>query len=424
MKAKEINKAVEFNVEAVRKDFPIFSQSVNGVPLVYLDNAATTQKPQVVLDAAYNYYREANANPHRGSHYLSVLATTAYESSREVVREFINAECTREVIFTKNATESLNLIAFSYGMSFINEGDEIVLSIMEHHSNILPWQRVAKAKGATLKFMYLDENLKISEEEYKSKITDKTKLVSLAYVSNALGIINPVEKIIEYAHEKGAVVVVDGSQAVPHMKVDVKKIDADFLVFSGHKMLAPMGVGVVYGKEELLEKMPPFLTGGDMIEYVQEQEATFAQLPYKLEAGTQNVEAVIGLARAIEYLNNVGMENIEAYEKSLTEYALDKMKEIPYVTIYGDDKKEARTGVISFNLEGVHPHDVASIVDTYGVALRAGHHCAQPLMKYLKLNSTCRVSIYFYNTKEEIDKFIESIKNVRKWLGYGNEFGA
>ena len=424
MKAKEINKAVEFNVEAVRKDFPIFSQSVNGVPLVYLDNAATTQKPQVVLDAAYNYYREANANPHRGSHYLSVLATTAYESSREVVREFINAECTREVIFTKNATESLNLIAFSYGMSFINEGDEIVLSIMEHHSNILPWQRVAKAKGATLKFMYLDENLKISEEEYKSKITEKTKLVSLAYVSNALGIINPVEKIIEYAHEKGAVVVVDGSQAVPHMKVDVKKIDADFLVFSGHKMLAPMGVGVVYGKEELLEKMPPFLTGGDMIEYVQEQEATFAQLPYKLEAGTQNVEAVIGLARAIEYLNNTGMENIEAYEKSLTEYALDKMKEIPYVTIYGDDKKEARTGVISFNLEGVHPHDVASIVDTYGVALRAGHHCAQPLMKYLKLNSTCRVSIYFYNTKEEIDKFIESIKNVRKWLGYGNEFGA
>jgi cysteine desulfurase / selenocysteine lyase len=409
-----------FIVEDFRKDFPILSQKVHGKPLVYLDNAATTHKPNQVLDAMRNYHHLHNGNPHRGAHYLSVMATEAYENTREKVKKFINAKSTKEIIFTRNATESLNLIAYSYGMNFINEGDEIVLCISEHHSNIVPWQQIAKAKGAVLKFMYLNPDFRLSMDEVQEKITDKTKLVGIAQMSNVLGVICPVKEIAEYAHSKGAVILVDGSQSVPHMKVDVRDINADFFVFSGHKMLAPMGIGVLYGKEVLLDKMPPFLMGGDMIEYVQEQETTYAELPFKFEAGTQNVEGAVGLSAAIDYLEEIGLDNIHKYELELTAYALEKMKEIPYVNIYGPRDLQDRGGVISFSLEDCHPHDVASIVDTYGVAIRAGHHCAQPLMKFLGAPATSRASFYFYNTKEEVDVFIDSIKNVRRWLGYGS----
>ena len=405
-------------IEQIREDFPILSQNINDRPLVYLDNAATTHRPKQVIEAIERYYREINANPHRGAHKLSILSTEAYEGTREKVRAFINANSTKEIVFTKNTTEALNLIAYSYGMNFIEEGDEIAISIAEHHSNLIPWQQVAYAKKAVLKYLYTDSQGRIPCSEIRDKIGPKTKLVSIAHMTNTFGIINPVEEIINHAHSMGALVILDGAQSVPHKKVDVQKLDADFLVFSGHKMMAPMGVGVLYGKEEILEKMPPFLYGGDMIEYVWEQKATFAELPFKLEAGTQNVEAVVGLGAAIDYVNETGMENIESIEKELTAYALDRLKEIPYVTLYGPKDTHNRGGVISFNIEGVHPHDVASIVDTYGVALRAGHHCAQPFMKYMKINSTSRISFYFYNTKEEIDVFIESIKNVRKWLGY------
>lgn len=410
----------ELKAEEIRKDFKVLSEEIKGKRIVYLDNAATTHKPNSVIEAVSKYYENSNANPHRGAHILSVRATEAYEEAREKVKRFINAKSSREIIFTKNATEALNLIAYSYGMNFIKAEDEIVISIAEHHSNLIPWQQVARAKGAILKYMYVDKEGRIPEEEYKSKITEKTKIVSVAHISNSLGVINPIENIINYAHEKGAVAIVDGAQSVPHLKEDVQKLDADFLVFSGHKMLAPMGIGVLYGKERILEKMPPFLYGGDMIEYVFEQEASFAELPFKFEAGTQHVEGAVGLSKAIDYIENIGYDFIEKVEKELTFYALEKMREIPYVTIYGPSEMKDRSGVISFNIEGVHPHDVASIVDTYGVAIRAGHHCAQPLMKFLKVNATCRISFYFYNTKEDVDIFIESIKNVRRWLGYGS----
>lgn len=410
----------DFKVEEFRKDFPILSETVHGNPLVYLDNAATTHKPNQVLEAMRNYHHKHNGNPHRGAHYLSVMATEAYENTREKVRKFINADRTEEIIFTRNATESLNLIAYSYGMNFIDEGDEIVLCISEHHSNIVPWQKVAKAKKAVLKYMYLNSDFRLDMNEVKEKITDKTKLVGIAQMSNVLGTIYPIKEIAEYAHAKGAVVLVDGAQAVPHIKVDVRDIDADFFVFSGHKMLAPMGIGVLYGKKQLLEKMPPFLFGGDMIEYVEEQNTTFAELPFKFEAGTQNVEGAVGLSAAIDYLEDIGLDKIHEYEMELTAYALEKMKEIPYVKIYGSTDLKNRGGVISFSIEGCHPHDVSSIVDTYGVAIRAGHHCAQPLMKFVGAPATSRASFYFYNTKEEVDVFIDSIKNVRRWLGYGS----
>ncbi|MDW8800854.1 cysteine desulfurase [Clostridium sp. A1-XYC3] len=409
----------KIDVNKIRSDFPILSLQVNNKNLVYLDNGATTHKPKSVIKAITNYNERLNGNPHRGAHYLSVAATEAYEEAREKVKNFIGAEKAKEIIFTKNTTESLNLIAYTYGMTFIEPGDEIVVTISEHHSNILPWQMVAKAKNATLKYMYIDKEGRLLEEEYKSKITDKTKLVAVAQMSNVLGTIYPIREITKYAHEKGAIVVVDGAQSVPHMKVNVRDIDADFFVFSGHKALAPMGIGVLYGKEELLLSMPPFLRGGDMIEYVTEQNSTFAELPFKFEAGTQNVEGAVALSAAIDYLESVGMDNIAEYEKELTEYALSKIKEIPYITVYGPKNINNRGGLISFNIEGVHPHDVSSIVDSYGVAVRAGHHCAQPLMKYLGIGSSSRASFYFYNTIEEVDMFIESIKNVRKWLGYG-----
>ncbi|WP_294187869.1 cysteine desulfurase [uncultured Clostridium sp.] len=392
------------------KDFPTLNKEKNGKRIAYLDSAATTQKPKVVIDAIKDYYENTNANPHRGAYELSVLATEAYDEAREKVRKFINAEHFEEIIFTKNATEAFNLLALSYGMNFINEGDEIVISIAEHHSNLIPWQNVARAKGAVLKYMYTDENGELTEEEVHSKITDKTKIVSITHVSNALGTINPVKGIAEYAHSKGAVVIVDGAQSVPHMKVDVRDINADFLVIAGHKLLAPMGIGALYGKRELLEKMPPVLLGGDMVEYVYEQETTYNVLPYKFEAGTQNVEAAVGLSKAIDYLNEIGMDNVEKIEKELMSYAVEEISKLEYVNIYGPKDIEKRGGVLSFEIKGVHPHDVASIFDTFGVCIRAGNHCAQPLMRYMGINATSRASIYLYNTKEDIDRLVEAIK--------------
>ena len=402
-----------------RQDFPILNDINN--PVVYLDNGATTQKPQAVINAVRDYYIAENANPLRGLYSLSVKATEAYEKARQSVAKFINAKESCEIIFTRNTTESLNLIAYSYGMSKIQENDEIVISILEHHSNILPWQMVAKVKKATLKYMYTDVEGNISDEEIFSKITGKTKIVSITQVSNVLGVKTPLEKIIKRAHAVGAIVVVDGAQGAPHLATDVQKLDCDFYAFSGHKMLAPMGTGVLYGKKSLLEEMPPFLRGGEMIDMVTEQDATFAPLPEKFEAGTPNVSGAIGLKAAIDYLNNVGFDKIEAQEKELIDLAYTELAKIPYVTIYGPKNPALRYGVLSFNIEGVHPHDVSSLVDYHGnIALRAGHHCAQPLLKFLKTPSTNRISFYFYNTKEDVYKFIEQIKQVRKWMGYND----
>lgn len=410
----------KFDVKQIRKDFPTLSQKINGKPLVYLDNAATTHKPNFVLDAMIDYYEKHNANPNRGAHYLGVSATELYENAREKVREFINAKSNKEIIFTRNATESLNLIAYSYGMKYVEEDDEIVVCISEHHSNIVPWQKIANLKKAKLKFIYLNEDYRLNMDEVYTKITDKTKIVGIAQMSNVLGTVYPVKQIVEYAHSKGAITIIDGAQSAPHIKIDVIDINTDFLVFSGHKMLGPMGIGVLYGKEELLEEMPPFLMGGDMIEYVEEQNTTFAELPHRFEAGTPNVEGAVGLTAAIDYIEEIGLDNINTHGHELTSYALEKLMAIPYVKIYGPKDLDNRGAVISFSVEGCHPHDVSTIVDTYGVALRAGHHCAQPLMKYLNAPATSRISFYIYNTKSEIDIFIDSLKNVRKWLGYGS----
>lgn len=402
------------------EDFPILKETINGKRLVYLDNAATTQKPVPVLKAVDDYYRKANANPHRGLYALSVEATQKYEDARRTVKKFIGARKDGEVLFTRNASESLNLVAYSYGLTFLKEGDEIALPVSEHHSNLVPWQMVAQAKGAKLVYLYPDAQGRLTDAELGAKITAKTKIVALAHVSNVLGSIYPVKKIVEKAHSVGAVVVLDCAQSIPHYPVNVTEMDCDFMAFSGHKMLAPMGIGVLYGKEELLNRMPPFLRGGEMIEYVHEQSATFAPLPQKFEAGTQNVGGAIGLDAAIHYLRNVGYDRIQKTENELLNYTLDGLAEIPHVTVYGGtDNRANRCGVISFNVEGVHPHDVATVLDAAGVAIRAGHHCAQPLMEYLCVNSTCRASLYFYNTKDDIDVFLAALRKVRGWLGLG-----
>jgi len=399
-------------------DFPVLEKKVNGSRLVYLDNAATTQKPRNVIDSISNYYIQHNGNPHRGAHTLSVEATSLYDNAKETVKNFINADSKDEIIFTKNSTESLNLLASSLS-SFFKEGDEILLCISEHHSNILPWMRLSKDNNLKLNYLYIDDQGNIPESEYK-KINSRTKLVSIAQMSNVLGTIFPVREISQMAHEKGAIVVIDAAQSIPHIKVDVKDIDADFLVFSAHKMLGPMGIGVLYGKKHLLDNMPPFLLGGDMIEYVYEDYATYAEVPFKFEAGTQNVEGAVGLEAAIHYIEKIGLQNIEAHEKMLTEYAMQEMLKIPYINIYGPTNLEKHGGIISFNVKDVHPHDVSTVLDSYGVASRAGHHCCQPLMRYRGINASVRISFYLYNSLEDIDIFIESIKNVRKWLGYGS----
>lgn len=403
-----------------QKDFPLLQQTTaNGKRLVYLDNGATTQKPLSVLKALESYYGTANANPHRGAYGLSVKATELYENAREKVRHFLGAAKTEEIIFTKNATESLNLLAYSYGLQFIEAGDEIVLSIAEHHSNLVPWQQVAKARGAVLKYLYVNADGVLPEEEIKAKITAKTKLVAVTHVSNVLGIVNPIRRIADKAHSVGAVIVVDGAQSVPHLAVNVRELDVDFFVFSGHKMLAPMGIGVLYGREELLEAMPPFLCGGDMIEYVEEQDTTFAPLPAKFEAGTQNVGGAVGLTAAIEYLEQTGLDVIEREERELVRYAVERLQQLPYITLYGCGDLTNKTGVISFNVKDVHPHDVSTILDADGIAIRAGHHCAHPLMHYLGVNATCRASLYFYNTREDVDALVDSLSRVRGVLGYG-----
>ena len=399
-----------------RKDFKFFSEYPD---LVYFDNAATTQKPDVVLQRMLKYYESENANPLRGVYDLSVKATDAYENARARTAEFIGAESASEIIFTRNASESLNLIAKSYGEIFLKEGDEIVLTVMEHHSNLLPWQEVGKKTGAKLVFLEPDKTGFISDEEIKAKITEKTKLVSLAHISNVLGRKNPVEKVIKAAHDVGAVAVIDGAQAVPHTRVNVRELDADFYVFSGHKMLAPMGIGVVYGRKKLLNKMPPFLTGGEMIEYVELDSATYAEVPHKFEAGTVNVGGAVGLHAAMDYLDKVGFDYIEETELRLTKRLLEGMKALPYINIAGSDNAKEHNGIITFTIDDVHPHDSASILNNAKICVRAGHHCAQPLMKFLGFNSTLRASLYFYNTEEEVDRFLDSLTKVRGWLGYG-----
>ena len=393
-----------------KKDFPILLEN----NIAYLDSGATTQKPREVIDAVDRYYKTQNANPHRGAYSLSIEATQVYEQTREKVAKFINSQSSSQIIFTKNASESLNLIAFSYGLDNLKKDDEIVLSIMEHHSNLVPWQYVAKKTGSKLKYMYINDNFELSDEEIKSKITDKTKIVGITHVSNVTGTINNVEEIIKYAHSKGAIVVLDASQSIPHMKIDVKKLDADFVVFSGHKMLSPLGIGVLYGKKELLENMTPFLMGGDMIEYVYEQETTYAPLPSKFEAGTQNVGGVVGLGAAIDYIEKVGYDNIEKIEKELVKYAKEELEKLKYVKLYMTSNENNHSAVISFNIIGVHPHDVASILDSQGVCVRSGNHCAQPLLRYLGIDSTCRASFYLYNTKEDVDRLVEAIKKAYK----------
>ncbi|MBO0455899.1 cysteine desulfurase [Enterococcus hulanensis] len=403
----------------IRKDFPILFQEVNDEPLVYLDNAATTQKPTQVLDVLRHYYENDNANVHRGVHTLAERATEDYENSREKVRAFINAKETAEVLFTRGTTTGLNWLARSYGDAFIKEGDEIVISYMEHHSNIIPWQQLVERKGATLRYLPLTDEGFIDMIAAKEIINEKTAIVSLAYVSNVLGVINPIKELAEMAHAYDAVMIVDGAQAAPHMTVDVQDLDADFFAFSGHKMCGPTGIGVLYGKRNWLEQMEPVEFGGEMIDFVNLYDSTWKELPWKFEAGTPNIAGAIALGGAIDYLNEIGMENIHHYEQELVAYVLPKLQEIGGVTIYGPQDPEQHTGVIAFNLDGIHPHDVATALDMEGVAVRAGHHCAQPLMNYLNLPATARASFYFYNTKEDADRLIEAIQATKEFFKDG-----
>ena len=393
-----------------KKDFPIFENR----DISYLDSGATSQKPQYVINVIEEFYKKFNANPHRGAYSLSLEATEQYENTREKIAKFINARNKEEIIFSKNASESLNLIAYSYGLSNLKQNDEVVLSIMEHHSNLVPWQFVTKQTNSILKYMYINNEFELSKEEIESKITDKTKVVGITHISNVLGTINNVKEIIKYAHKKGAIVIVDASQSIPHTKVDVQDLDADFLVFSGHKMFAPLGIGVLYGKKELLNKMPPFLMGGDMIEYVYEQNTTYAPLPNKFEAGTQNVEGVVGLGAAIDYIESIGYETINKVEQEVTEYAVNELSKLNFIEMYVTPNKQNHSSVVSFNVKGVHPHDVASILDVNGVCIRSGNHCAQPLLRYMGMDSTCRASFSIYNTKEDVDKLVDALNKTYK----------
>ncbi len=398
-----------------RNDFPLLMQN----KIIYIDNAATSQRPQCVIDAEGDFYKNYNANPLRGLYSLSVEATEVYENAREAVRKFIGAEKSNEIIFTRNTTESLNLVAYSYGLSNVKKGDEIVVSIMEHHSDLLPWQMVAKTCGAELKFIECAKDGSIDLEKVKELITSRTKIVAMTQVSNVLGREYPVKEIAKLAHEKGAVMVVDGAQSTPHMRVDVTDLDADFFAFSGHKLLAPMGIGVLYGKEELLEKMPPFLSGGEMIDSVTRTSAVYAELPHKFEAGTVNAAGAAGLKAAIDYIEKVGFDYIGEREIALTSRAIEKMKKIPHVNIIGSENADEHTGIVTFTIDNVHPHDISEILAADGIAVRAGHHCAQPLLTHLGLNSTARVSFAFYNTEDEVDKFTGSVATIRERMGYG-----
>lgn len=402
-----------------REDFPILNEEVNGRKIIYLDSAATSQRPNQVLEAVLKYDHEANGNPHRGSHTLSMRATEAFEQVREKVRKFIGAKSTKEIIFTKNATEAINLVAYSYALNNLLPGDKIVISIAEHHANLVTWQQIAKKTKSELVYMYVDPEGRLPLGELH-KIDEKTKIVACTHMSNVLGSIFPVEEVIKRGHEMGAKVLIDGAQAVAHMPVNVTELDADFYVFSGHKMYSIMGVGVLYGKEEILDQMEPFLFGGDMIEYVYEEETSFNELPFKFEAGTQGIESVVSLGAAIDYLYDVTFEYIHEKEMELTAYALKRLSELPYVRIVGPKDLKDRGAVISFVIEDIHPHDVSSILDNYGVGIRAGHHCAQPLLRYLEVFTCSRASFTFFNTKEEIDVFVNHLSEVRRWMGYGS----
>lgn len=399
-----------------KADFPIFSAAENK-DVIYFDNAATTQRPLQVIEAIKKFYEHDNANPLRGLYDLSGRATEAYESARHTVATFIGAkDC--EIIFTRNASESLNLVAYAWGLENIHEGDEIAVSVTEHHSNILPWQMLCKERGAKLVWLEPDKETCIFPESEFAKINKKTRIVAVAQVSNVLGITHPVNRFVELAHKVGAIAVIDGAQSVPHMNVNVKDMGADFFAFSGHKLLGPMGIGVLYGKKEILEKMRPFLRGGEMIEYVTRDSATWAELPHKFEAGTVNAAGAVGLAAAIDYLSAIGLDNIQKHDNELAKRLISQMKNIPYVHIIGNEDPEKHCGIVTFTIDGVHPHDIASLLDTEKIAIRAGHHCAQPLGAYLNLPASARASVYLYNTEEEVDRFVASVAKIRKMSGY------
>lgn len=404
------------NAREIRQMFPILDQEVNGKPLVYLDSAATSQKPVPVIEAIDKYYREYNSNVHRGVHTLGTRATDGYEGAREKVRKFINAKSTEEVIFTRGTTTSINTVAASYGRANLSEGDEIVISYMEHHSNIIPWQQVAKQTGASLKYLPLQEDGTISLEDVRTTVTADTKIVSIMQVSNVLGVMNPIKEIAKIAHENGAIMVVDGAQSAPHMKIDVQDLDCDFLAFSGHKMCGPTGIGVLYGKKKHLEKMEPVEFGGEMIDFVGLYESTWKELPWKFEGGTPIIAGAIGLGAAIDFLERIGLDEIEAYEHKLAAYAMEKMSAIDGMTIYGPKEASKRAGLVTFNIDDVHPHDVATVLDAEGIAVRAGHHCAQPLMKWLKVSATARASFYLYNTEEDIDKLVSGLVKTKEYF--------
>ncbi|HAC1794255.1 TPA_asm: SufS family cysteine desulfurase [Listeria monocytogenes] len=405
------------DIQKIRADFPILAQEINEKPLAYLDNAATSQKPKQVIEALTHYYEFDNANVHRGVHTLAARATDAYEAARGKVAKFIHAREVAEIIFTRGTTSAINLVVDSYAEANIEAGDEIVISYLEHHSNLIPWQQLAKRKGAVLKYIELEEDGTISVEQAKKTIGEKTKIVALAHVSNVLGTITPMKEIAAIAHQFGAVILVDGAQAVPHMEVDVVDLDADFYAFSGHKMMAPTGIGALYGKRELLDAMEPTEFGGEMIDFVELYDSTWKELPWKFEAGTPIIGGAIALGAGIDYLAEVGLANIHAHEQALASYAIEEMSKIEGITIYGPKDASKRCGLVTFNLEGAHPHDIATILDEDGIAIRAGHHCAQPLMKWLDVSSTARASFYIYNTKEEIDALIDGLKLTKEYFG-------
>ncbi|AMM98647.1 cysteine desulfurase [Bacillus pumilus] len=401
------------NIKDVREQFPILHQQVNGHDLVYLDSAATSQKPRVVIDAMNEYYRSYNSNVHRGVHTLGTRATDAYEGAREKVRAFIRASSVQEIIFTRGTTTALNTVAISYARANLKEGDEIVITHMEHHANIIPWQQVAKATGATLKYIPLQEDGTLSLEDVKQTITHQTKIVAVTHVSNVLGTINPIKEIAKIAHDHGAIIVVDGAQSTPHMQIDVQDLDCDFFAFSGHKMCGPTGIGVLYGKKDLLNNMEPAEFGGEMIDFVDLYDSTWKELPWKFEAGTPIIAGAIGLGKAIDFLNDIGMQEVSRYEHQLATYALERFKELDGATVYGP---QHRAGLVTFNLDDVHPHDASTVLDTEGVAIRAGHHCAQPLMKWLGVSATARASFYLYNTEEEIDQLIAALRKTKEYF--------
>ncbi|MDN0192387.1 cysteine desulfurase SufS [Bacillus stercoris] len=401
------------NITDIREQFPILHQQVNGHDLVYLDSAATSQKPRAVIETLDKYYNQYNSNVHRGVHTLGTRATDGYEGAREKVRKFINAKSMAEIIFTKGTTTSLNMVALSYARANLKPGDEVVITYMEHHANIIPWQQAVKATGATLKYIPLQEDGTISLEDVRETVTSNTKIVAVSHVSNVLGTVNPIKEMAKIAHDNGAVIVVDGAQSSPHMKIDVQDLDCDFFALSSHKMCGPTGIGVLYGKKALLENMEPAEFGGEMIDFVGLYESTWKELPWKFEAGTPIIAGAIGLGAAIDFLEEIGLDEISRHEHKLAAYALERFSQLDGVTVYGPKE---RAGLVTFNLDDVHPHDVATVLDAEGIAVRAGHHCAQPLMKWLDVTATARASFYLYNTEEEIDKLVEALQKTKEYF--------